>query len=288
MNTPRISIVTPSFNQGEFIGRTIESVQSQGLPGLEYLGVDGASTARTLEVLKSHGDSLVWFSEPDKGPASALNKGFARSRAPILGWLNSDDLYYPGALSAVLEFFAAHPEVDVLYGQAEHIDGQGAFIERYPTEPFDFERLTQTCFISQPAAFFRREVFERHGPLAEDLRSMDYEYWLRIAKAGARFAHLPRTLAATRLHPGAFTVASRLAAHHEVNEIMLRHLGRVPERWLFNLAHAELEAKGESREHRLYNLRVNLRALRASLIWNAGISPRLLYHAAKTTLGLKA
>src|ERR1700689_4417236 len=137
--TARISIITPSYNQGKYIERTIQSVLTQEMPGLEYLVIDGGSTDDTVRILKHHGDRFAWVSEKDRGHPDAINKGIARSTGPILGWLNSDDVYYPRALVNVLEFFDAHPDVDVVYGDANHIDEHDAVIEKYPTEPWNWE-----------------------------------------------------------------------------------------------------------------------------------------------------
>src|SRR5919199_2301273 len=173
---PPISIITPSYNQGAFVERTIRSVLSQDVPGLEYVVVDGGSRDETLYVLRRYEDRLRWTSESDRGQSDAINKGILSTTGPILGWLNSDDLYYPGALRAVLACFEQHPEADVVYGDANHVDEHDTFIDRYPTEEWSFERLRERCFISQPAAFVRRSVVERHGLLDTRVRySMDYE-----------------------------------------------------------------------------------------------------------------
>ncbi|HVM59987.1 MAG TPA: glycosyltransferase family 2 protein [Verrucomicrobiae bacterium] len=243
--TAPISIITPSYNQGRFIERTIQSVLSQGITGMEYLVIDGGSTDETVSILRGFGDRLAWISESDAGHSDAVNKGVRRSTAAIIGWLNSDDIYYPEALRTVLEYFERHPEVEVVYGDANHIDENDRFIEKYPTEPWDWNRLIERCFISQPATFLRRSVVDRCGPLDVTLRqSMDYEYWIRLGKAGVRFAYLPKLLAATRLHAEAFTVRSRVACHHAINELMRRHFGRVPDQWIFNYAHAVAETNG--------------------------------------------
>jgi glycosyltransferase involved in cell wall biosynthesis len=231
-NAARISIVTPSYNQGKYIERTIQSVLSQEVRGLEYAVIDGGSEDETTSILKRYEDRLFWISERDRGPSDAINKGFRRSSGSVLGWLSSDDVYYPGALKTVLEFFEEKPDVDVLYGDAYHIDENDEVIEKYPTEDWSWTRLHDRCFISQPAAFFRRSLFDEYGPLEVGFRCMDYEYWLRLGKNRVRFAHLPQILAATRLHKEAFTLAGRLAGHKEINGFTRRHLSRTPDQWL--------------------------------------------------------
>jgi len=284
MNLPaRITVITPSYNQGKFIERAIQSVLTQTVEGMEYLVIDGGSTDATVEILKQHGDHFFWVSEPDRGHADAINKGVIRSTAPIIGWLNSDDVYYPGALAMVLEFFATHPEVDVVYGDANHINEVDAFIEKYPTEPWNWERLLETCFISQPAAFIRRRVFDQYGLIdGRAAPSIDYEFWIRLGKSGARFEYLPKLLAATRLHAEAFTVGSRIACHRANNCFLREKLGKVPDRWLFNYAHAVAEDKGFRRGNPFrFALVVTLVSLYAALRWNHSISGNMI----RTTWG---
>jgi glycosyltransferase involved in cell wall biosynthesis len=275
--TPRISIITPSFNQGQFIERTIQSVLAQAQPGLEYVVVDGGSRDQTLDVLRRYEDRLRWISEPDRGHADAINKGIAQTAGPIVGWLNSDDIYYPGALNTVTNFFDAHPEVDVVYGDANHVDEADTILEAYPTEDWDFERLKDICFISQPAAFLRRSVAETCGPLDLSVRyCADYEYWLRLGRAGVQFAHVPQVLAATRLHPDAATLAQRVACHAASNTITRRHLGRTPDRWLFNYAYAVIDARGLPRGRPATALIFTVLSVYAALRWNRAVSSRML------------
>jgi GT2 family glycosyltransferase len=283
---PRISIVTPSYNQGRYIERTIQSVLSQGIEGIEYIVMDAASTDDTLSILRRYEDRLRWMSEKDRGPSDAINKGILRSSAPIVGWLNSDDIYYPEALKIVLAYFDTHPEVEVAYGDAWHIDEQDQFIERYPTEDWNWERLKDVCFISQPAAFLRRSVFDRYGPLDITLRNMDYEYWLRLGKGGVRFAHLPPVLAATRLHGAAFTVAERVAGHKAINDMTRRHLGRTPDQWIFNYAHAVLDARVIPRTDLFrFAVAVSAVSIYASLRWNKRVSRNVLQTTARWIIG---
>ncbi|MCC6860378.1 MAG: glycosyltransferase [Bryobacterales bacterium] len=270
---PKVSIVTPSFNQGRFIERTVSSVLSQGVPDLEYRVVDGGSTDETCRILERYGSSIHWVSEKDNGQADAVNKGLRACSGEVFGWLNSDDIYYPGAVAAAAGYFEANPDIDVVYGDANHIDEQDRVIEPYPTEPWDFERLTRACFICQPAVFFRRRVVERHGFLDAGLRyTMDYEYWIRLGRAGARFGWLRRTLAGSRLHADTKTLGARVPVHAEINSMLRRGLGRVPDRWLSNYAHVVLDARGVARGTLGFSLLVSLLSWYAALKWNRRIS----------------
>ncbi len=212
--TKRFSIITPSYNQGIFIERTIQSVFSQNFTDLEYVVMDGGSKDTTIDVLKKYSDKITWVSEPDKGQSHAVNKGLAQTSGEIIGWLNSDDVYYPGCLQIVSDFFEAYPEVDVLYGDAHHIDEDDAFINKYGTEPWNASRLYDVCYLCQPATFFRRSVIEKFGGLNENLQfCMDYEFWLRLSKHGVKFYYLNQLLAGSRLHENTKTIGSRLKVH---------------------------------------------------------------------------
>lgn len=272
-----VAAVTPSYNQGRFIGRTIDSVLSQGVADLEYVVMDGGSTDETVAVLNSYGDRLRFVSRPDKGQPDAVNKGIAATSGEIIAWLNSDDVYYPGALQAVLDVFKKNPDVDVVYGDADHIDVNDAVIELYPAETYDLERFKARCIICQPAAFFRRRVVERFGAL--DLRwqyTLDYEFWLRLAKGGAVFAYLPRKLAGSRFYPQTKTSGARLKVHAEINDMLAHTFGRVPDRWLCNYAHALVEEKWRlGKGSLLVTPALAAASLGASLRWNGGVSPSL-------------
>ena len=190
MSPPTISIVTPSFNHGRYIEATIQSVLNQDYPGLEYLVVDGGSKDSTIETLRHFEHRLKWISEKDGGQADAINKGFGRTSGQVLGWVNSDDTLAPHALQTVGDFFAKNPDIGIMYGDADFIDGEGEFIGHCQhIEPFDRRRLLHySDFIVQPAAFFRREVFEAVGGLDASLNwAMDYDFWLKAsAKARVR------------------------------------------------------------------------------------------------------
>lgn len=243
LSSPAVSVVTPSFNQGCFIQETIESVFRQDYSPVEYMVMDGGSTDRTLEILKSHGDRFFWVSEKDRGQSNAINKGWKRARGEILGWLNSDDIYLPGAVSRAVAFLQDHPECGAVYGEGYHIEEGGKIIERYPTEPFDRKRLTETCYICQPTVFIRKAVLEKVGFLDETLRyCMDYDLWFRIARR-YDFGYLPEYLACTRFYGETKTLGQKVQVHREILDLVYRHHGSVPASWVYGYGHALLEER---------------------------------------------
>jgi glycosyltransferase involved in cell wall biosynthesis len=271
-----ISIITPSFNQSEFIERTINSVLVQNIPALEYLIIDGGSTDNSLERIKKYEGQLRWISEKDDGQAHAINKGIRLTSGAIIGWLNSDDIYYPNTLKTICDFFSSHPNVDIVYGDANHINDLDEIIEPYYTEAWNPERLKEVCFLSQPAVFFRRSIIDQFGLLNENLSyCMDYEYWLRLALNGARFYYLPHLLSGSRLHPAAKTCSRRVEVHAEINNMLKEILNQVPDRWLSNYAFAKAHAKQRASEKHLKRA-IAIRILLASLRWNKWINKSLL------------
>ncbi len=243
-----VSIVTPSFNQGQFIGRTLMSVANQHWPAIEHVVFDGGSTDNTIDVLQKFSPPVKWFSEKDKGQSDAINKGIRTTEGDIIGWLNSDDIYYPDAIARVVAYFTEHPEIDLVYGQADHIDVHDRPFESYPTEPWNSERFNETCFICQPAVFFRRKLVEQHGLLDESLHyCMDYEYWLRLSRAGVKFAYLEHKLAGSRLYADNKTLGSKVKVHREINDMFQKQFGKVPKPWLKNYAHITMHDRWAGR-----------------------------------------
>jgi hypothetical protein len=240
---PLVSIVTPSYNQGRYIGETIESVLNQDYPNLEYLILDGGSTDNTLTILRRYEGRLMWISERDRGQADAINKGFRMARGEILGWLNSDDTFLPGSIRKVVEYFRTHQDVGMVYGEGYHVDAVGKIIERYNTEPFSFKRLAEICFICQPTVFLRAEVVKDIGPLDIGLRySLDYDYWMRVAKR-FRIGYLGEYLANSRLHIETKTLSQRVGVQQDILQTVKKHYGFVPVRWLYTYAYAYLGEK---------------------------------------------
>jgi glycosyltransferase involved in cell wall biosynthesis len=276
----KVSVVTPSYNQGQFIERTLQSVATQSGAEIEHVVFDGGSKDGTIDVLKRFGAGVRWVSEKDDGQTDAVNKGIQSSDGDIIGWLNSDDIYYPDAISSVVAFFEAYPEVDVVYGMADHIDDNDKAFEAYPSEPWNFERLKDICFICQPAAFFRRRVVEKHGLLDTNLRyCMDYEFWLRLGKAGVKFGYLEDKLAGSRLYAENKTIGSRVKVHAEINDVLKRQLGTVPDRWLWNYTHAVVEEKFDrSKQQRRFAFYMLIVVMKAARRWNGKISPEMKMH----------
>jgi glycosyltransferase involved in cell wall biosynthesis len=235
---PLVSIITPSFNQGRFLKRTIESVLKQSYPRIEYIVVDGGSTDESLSILKSYGRRFKWISEPDGGQADAINKGFTRSQGTIQTYLNSDDVLLPGAVERVVDYFREHPDIDMVYGQADYIDEEDRVIGLYRTAEYSFERMMQDCCVCQPAAFWQKRIAEKVGPFNPRLHYvMDYEYWLRMDRLGGRLAHLPERLAASRLYPETKTLSSRDRIFKEIFQICHEQGGYVDLNYFFGLWH---------------------------------------------------
>lgn len=228
---PLVSIITPSLNQGRFIRKTIESVLSQDYPRLEYLVMDGGSTDETLDILRSYGDRITWRSGPDGGQAAAVNSGVRLAKGEILGWLNSDDSYQPGAVKAAVDHLTAHPETAVVYGDAYYIDEHDAVIGTYPTEDFDLNRLAEACLICQPTAFIRRSAIEAVGLLNSTLHyCMDYDLWIRLGRR-FRIERINCSLANSRRYLDTKSFARREPMFQEIYTVVQRSFGRVPPHW---------------------------------------------------------
>lgn len=290
----KFSIITPSFNQGKFIGRTLDSVaiQANSEFEIEHVVFDGGSQDETVSILETRGDFIRWVSERDNGQTEAVNKGIKATNGEIIGWLNSDDVYYPGALKSVAQFFSDHPEIDMVYGQADHIDKDNQPFEEYPTEPWSFSRLMETCFICQPAVFMRRKLINQYGLLDESLQyCMDYEYWLRVGLAGASIGYLEQKLAGSRLYAETKTLGARVKVHTETNDMFRQKFGSVPDSWLYNYAHMVVMHEpwiAARRGSILFNSQLIAITLYASVRWNREISRdvvKTIWHWGKPTPG---
>jgi glycosyltransferase involved in cell wall biosynthesis len=204
--TPKISIVIPTLNQGQFIKETLESLFAQSYPNLEIIVMDGVSTDGTLDILRSYGDKLIWKSERDHGQTQAINKGMRLATGEIVGFLNSDDYLLPGALFSIAAAFS-HPNVLWVSGDYEIVDGAGKPIQSFVALYKRFLRLFSsrwllsfTNYIVQPSTFWRRELASQIGEFDESLNYvMDYDFWMRAMQKSRPFI-LHRKLSAFRIH----------------------------------------------------------------------------------------
>lgn len=223
-NQPKVSIITPSYNQGEFLEETILSVLGQDYPNIEHIIIDGGSKDNSVDIIEKYQEHLAyWVSEPDRGQCHAINKGFARATGEILHWLNSDDLLAPGAVSQGVAALQAHPDVDVVYTDFDQLTQETGSIERYKVWAVDFPILLKDNCIPQPTAFFRSSLLDRIGPLDEELHiALDWEFWLRAARVG-KLLYLPgKSWAVLRGHSAAKTTALT----HKMGEDYLRVLDK--------------------------------------------------------------
>lgn len=207
--SPRITIVTPSFNQGPFLEATIQSVLRQEYPNFEYIIIDGGSTDGSIEIIRRHEKHLkYWVSEKDNGQTQAINKGFAKSTGQIMAWLNSDDLYCPGALKRIAETFARHPNIEMITGGwLSYTSSTGQIIPVRPCgvglQPTPARMLRRNAYLGQHSTFWRRGLWDRVGPLNESLHfAMDHEFFLRCVLAGAQVRLDSQMLAIFRQHAG--------------------------------------------------------------------------------------
>lgn len=204
---PKISIVTPSLNQGRYIERTIQSVLSQDYPNLEYLVLDGGSSDHTLDILKRYSGRVKWISEKDSGQTNAINKGLSMANGEIFAYLNADDLFLPGTLNRVARQFLKRPDAMWLTGKCLIIDEHDREVRRLITAYKNIwlgihhpSLLLITDYISQPATFWRADIMAETGLFDENLHyAMDYEYWLRLS-IKYPLTILPEYLAAFRVH----------------------------------------------------------------------------------------
>lgn len=249
---PRISIVTPSYNQGRFLEETIRSVLLQNYPNLEYMILDGGSTDNSREIIQAYDGQLAyWRSERDRGQSDAISRGFSRASGEILGWVNSDDLLLPDCLQKVGLYFAAHPNVDCVVGGAVVIDEVGAIVRnpiklpkivRGERETFKSLLLRRGCSFYQPASFWRREAYVAVGGLNPELRfAMDYDLYLRFARIKP-FGHLDQLLACFRIHPESKTTLLKAVYQQECATLWARYdseygtLTRMTQRWCLAVA----------------------------------------------------
>jgi glycosyltransferase involved in cell wall biosynthesis len=247
---PQVSVLMPTFNQAIFIERAIRSVFTQAGVSVELLVMDGGSTDGTPELLErlaaEFGSALRWASTPDRGPAHALNKALAKARGHVIGWLNSDDLYLPGALQRALAYLAENPHQWMVYGQGEHIDALDRHLGHYPSRSPDcgLQGFADGCYICQPTVFIRRMALRGLGGFDESLRTaFDLALWLRLfSRHPERVGYLDVLQARSRLHAGCITQTQRAQVIREGMTLLARYLGAAPLHWLRSFADEAIAA----------------------------------------------
>ena len=196
-----VSIITPSFNQSAYLEQTILSVLDQDYPRIEYIVVDGASTDKSVDIIRKYQNRLTyWVSEKDNGQADAINKGFARAAGEVIAWLNSDDYYLAGTVGAAVKIFEEHPDVVLVYGNMLAVDEHGKTFNTLNYKQLTLEDLLCFQIIGQPAVFMRRSALQKTGGLDPTLHFLlDHHLWIRLAQQG-KILHVPQTWAAARYH----------------------------------------------------------------------------------------
>ena len=225
---PMVSIITPSYNQGEFIEDTILSIKAQTYTNFEHIVVDAGSNDNTIDILNKYEGTydLTWLSEPDEGMYQAINKGLRRSKGEILCYLNTDDLYLPWTLEAVVEYFDNNKRLDLLYGDVILLDNDKQTFELTFCPPFNLKWAKCTGGLYQPTVFWSRHAYEKVGGFDERLRFVgDYEYWLRIAERGL-IKKLNEFLAVDRLQYQAKRFLSRDLLEKELSEVRDRYAAK--------------------------------------------------------------
>jgi len=236
---PRVSVVTPSYNQVKFIEETMTSVLEQGYPNLEYIVVDGGSTDGSVEVIRRYADRLAfWVSEKDNGPADAIRKGFERATGEIFAYINSDDPYVPAALFTAAK--AMDGSCDVVYGDTYWTDSEGQMLGQRRQTPFDAMGYLYGGFdLQQPSTFWRRELYWNAGGINPDFKfAFDADLFFRFVKTGARFKHVKKFLSCYRIHPQSKSSTESTVLERELGKIRKQYLefsiDSIQARWFRN------------------------------------------------------
>lgn len=230
---PKITIVTPSFNQGAFLEETLRSVLLQQYPNLEYIVIDGGSTDQSANIIQKYAPWLAhWESTKDRGQSHAINKGFARATGEVFAWLNSDDIYEPGILTRIAAAFRTAANPDIVYGDCVYVNSANTTIVGCcRSKPFDEFQMWTGNFIPQPSSFLKTAVIKNQPLLMEKLHyCLDYALWLDLHAQGCRFEYLPVVMSRYRLHDASKTVIHLdLMQNETLDRIFLPRLVQNPE-----------------------------------------------------------
>lgn len=220
---PKITVVTPSYNQAEFLERTILSVLNQDFPDLEYIIIDGGSSDCSVEIIKKYESRLAyWVSEPDRGQSHAINKGLMRATGDLVAWQNSDDIYYPDAFTSVAQLAIKKPDSDLIIGDINLIDEDDKVIreQRYVRPSYE-SILSEGMVLTNQAAFWKRQLHEQIGWMNESLHyGFDYDWFLRLLQATSKTVHLPIILGALRYHSETKTSKQQQLFNAEYKKIL--------------------------------------------------------------------
>lgn len=219
----KYSIITPSFNQAKFLEKTIQSVLAQNYNDFELIIIDGGSTDGSVDVIKKYHDKIsYWVSEKDHGQSHAFNKGLEHATGEIIGWLNSDDIYYANAIKESAKIFENRPDVDVVFSNYNFIDENDKVLRTRKEIPYDYKIYlwSKGCYHANCAGFFRRRCFEKFGGLREDLQyAMDYEFYLRLGSNHCNIIHTNKIWGAYRFHSQSKSIAGTSEVEKHVNQI---------------------------------------------------------------------
>lgn len=228
---PKITVITPSFNQASFLERAIVSIHNQGYPNLEHILIDGGSTDGSLEILDRYEKRFFyWQSRPDKGQSDAINIGASHATGRYMMWINSDDMLLPGSLKKFARFFGKDPDTDLAFGNQVEVDESDRVIKRLFTIDFDIRDFLYeiNIIVHQQSALWRTDLFRKIGGLKLFRYAMDYDMTYRMYRAGARFRRIPDFLSAFRVHPAGLTGSGQVARYRndEVDKAFHEYLGR--------------------------------------------------------------
>ena len=224
-----IAIVIPNFNQSHFLSSALESLKFQSA-NFNLAVMDGGSTDNFKTIVAKYAEMISYMrSAPDGGQAAAIAEGKSKIPGDVVCWLNADDYYFPQALDKVASCFEKDPELDVLYGDAIHVNPEGFFLSYFPpAREFDAKEITKNCFICQPACFVRRSTYEKIGGINPRLQfTMDWDLWCRLSAIGAKFQYLPEVLAAVRYYPETKTLSGGKRRYREIYRIEKKYGSRL-------------------------------------------------------------
>lgn len=252
-----LTIVMPSYNQGEFIEDAVNSVL-ENLPEreeVEFIIKDNCSDDKTHDYLNRllHDKRVTIDVIPDKGQSDALQSAFATAKGEILCWLNSDDVLIKDSLTTVITYFKKNKETDIVYGKALFMDKKGEITNIYPTGPFNTSLLLNTCYLSQPSVFFRRSIYKQINGINPQLKyCLDYDLWVRFSLVDARFAYLPQYLSATRQYEETKTATGGAEFVDEITDMLEKNVNYLPTAWVLYKEYEQLKNNSNSSKYWLY------------------------------------